>query len=150
MMLHVPNITWRKLLFGGSICLGNFSLPSSPHHTNYIMYYLNQSPLDTPSVIHQNYPSRKPIPTGLRTLRYPMVYFITNNYIPLTPFRVLFRYHKDSRREEIEGKKTDLHLTSIFFFFFFLSFLYVCFVPPLGLLSYRCYLVETLPGQIAS
>ena len=43
-----------------------------------------------------------------------MVYFITNNYILLTPFRVLFRYHEDSRREEIEGKKTDLHLTSIF------------------------------------
>ena len=43
-----------------------------------------------------------------------MVYFISNNYILLTPFRVLFRYHKDSRIEEIEGKKTDLHLTSIF------------------------------------
>ena len=86
-----------------------------------------------------------------------MVYFITNNYILLTPFRVLFRYHEDSRREEIEGKKTDLHLTSIFLvvciyfrFVCILSFLYVCFVPPLGLLSYRCYLVETLPGQIAS
>ena len=83
-----------------------------------------------------------------------MVYFITNNYILLTPFRVLFRYHKDSRREEIEGKKTDLHLTSIYIYFFLvvciyfrfvciLSLLYVCFVPPLGLLSYRCYLVET-------
>ena len=78
----------------GEFCLGNFSLPSSPHHTNYTMYYPNRSPLDTPSVIHQNYPSRKPIPTGLRTLWYPMVYFITNNYILLTPFRVLFRYHK--------------------------------------------------------
>ena len=96
--------------------LGSFSLPSSPHHTNYIIYYPNQSPFYTPSVIHQNYPSRKPIPTGLSTLWYPMVYLITNNYILLTPFRVLFRYHEDSRREEIEGKKTDLHLTSYIFF----------------------------------
>ena len=86
-----------------------------------------------------------------------MVYFITNNYIPPTPFRVLFRYHEDSRREETEGKKTDLHLTLIFLvvciyfrFVCILSFLFVCFVPPLGLLSCRCYLVETLPGQIAS
>ena len=86
-----------------------------------------------------------------------MVYFITNNYMLLRPFRVLFRYHEDSRREEIEGKRTDLHLALFFLvvciYFRFvcsLSFLYVCFVPPLGLLSYRCYLVETLPGQIAT
>ena len=155
MKRHVPNITWRKLLFGGRICLGNFSLPSSPHHTNYTMYYPNRSPLDTPSVIHQNYPSRKPIPTGLRTLWYPMVYFITNNYILLTPFRVLFRYHKDSRREEIEGRRLIcishqyiyiyifLVVCIYFRFVCILSLLYVCFVPPLGLLSYRCYLVET-------
>ena len=84
-----------------------------------------------------------------------MVYFITNNYILLTSFRVLFRYHKDSRREEIEGKKTDLHLTSIFLvvciyirFVYILSFLYLCFVSPLGLLSYRYYLVETLPAEL--
>ena len=126
MKRHVPNITWRKLLFGGRICLGSFSLPSSPHHTNYIIYYPNQSPLDTPSVIHQNYPSRKPIPTGLRTLWYPMVYFITNNYILLTPFRVLFRYHEDSRREEIEGKKTDQHLTSYILLVLCIYFRCVC------------------------
>ena len=134
MMQHIPNITRRKLLFGGRICLGNLSLPSSPHHINYIMYYPNRSPFDTPSVIHQNYPSRKPIPTGLRTLWYPMVYFIINNCILLTSFRVLFRYHKDSRREEIEGKKSDLHLTSII--------LVVCiYIRFLCILSFRMYVL---------
>ena len=92
---------------------GKFSLPSSLHH-NECLYYPNRSPLDTPSIIHQNYPSRKPIPTGLRTLYCPMVYFISNDYILLTSFRVLFRYHTDIRRERIEGKKLGLHLTSNF------------------------------------
>ena len=82
-------------------------------------------------------------------IRHPMVYFITNNYIQLISFRVLFR-HIDSRREEIEGEKSLLVVCIYIRFVCILSFLYVCFVPPLRLLSYRCYLVETLPGQIAS
>ena len=90
-----------------------------------------------------------------------MVYFITNNYILLTPFRVLFRYHKDSRREEIEGKKTDLHLTSIYIYIFsscmhLLSFcvysiFIVCmFCSPVGASILQVLSGWNLPGQIAS
>ena len=48
----------------------------------------------------------------------------------------------------INGMLADccMHLLS----FSVYSLLYVYVYPPLGLLSYRCYLVETLPGQIAS
>ena len=110
---HVQNITWGKHLFGRRICQENFHCLLVCITMN-ALYYPNRSPLDTPSIIHQNYPSRKPIPTGLRTLYCPMVYFISNDYILLTSFRVHFRYHTDIRRERIEGKKLGLHLTSNF------------------------------------
>ena len=126
--------------------------------TSHKLHHILSQPKSTrySSVIHQNYPSRKLIPTGLRTLWYPMVYFITNHYILLTSFRFPFRYHKDRWRELMEGKKLGLHLTSNFV----AVCIYICFicilfcmyfsVPPLGYLSYRCYLAETLPGLIAS
>ena len=139
MMRHIQNITWRTF-FGGRICLGNFS-SSSPHHVNYIISCPNRSPLDTPFVIHQNYLSWKPITSGLRTLWYPMVYFITNNHILLTSIKVPFGYHKDGRREGIErkevGSSSQIKFLVVCIYISFLCILccMFIFVTSLGVIS---------------